>query len=103
MKALLVRGDGTREVIETDGDLNALQALVGGMIEMVYVDAEVHAYCNEEGKILGLPVNEEATALVPHMGGGWDVLCGDVVFLGSTGADEADVPARWLDFIGVSA
>lgn len=94
-KALIVRSDGTKEIREADfNNLDTLSEVVGGWIEFVYVDDGVHLYCNEEGKIHGLPINPEATRISGIRG---DFLCGDVIFLGETdeGA-EADVPEEWL-------
>lgn len=80
-----------REVTEMDGLTKTLQDIVGGFIETVphfnkvVWDGEVLrcvAFCNDEGKLMGLPVNSLATLM-------WhkqlkkksvdDVLCGDVV------------------------
>lgn len=53
-----------RETIER-GDLPAMQLLVSGLIEFIDLD-DSHAtiVCNEEAKILQMPVNHRATALV---------------------------------------
>jgi len=66
--------------------LDELQAAVGGPIEMVpyftrYKGERCFAFCNEEGKGMGLPPNKEATTLwycqvVPE-----DILVGNVIIV----------------------
>ena len=94
-KALIVRPTGEKEHVDIEAnDLAVLNVIVGGYIEYVYVTDGVHAYCNEEGKLQGLPVNIEATRLAGRLG--VDILCGTVVFLGEY-ADgyEGDLPPEW--------
>ena len=43
--------------------LKEMQDAVGGQIELAYDDGETQIVCNEEGKMKGLPENEEATDL----------------------------------------
>ena len=46
--------------IELDNTLEAMQKFVGGMIECITlsdVGSEVTLVCNDEGKLLGLPLN----------------------------------------------
>lgn len=43
--------------------LAEVQGLVGGYIEFAYVDDNTQIICNEDGKLLGLPINQEATNL----------------------------------------
>ncbi len=99
MKVLIIRADDTTEVADVINlNLDWLQHTVGGYIEGFYGRSGWHGYCNEEGKLLGLPANNVATAFAKELGwrSGGDVLAGDVVFLG-TGADGAEdsVPV-WL-------
>jgi len=99
LRTLVVHTDGSHEVTQVEDQLTALQAAIGGgWIEGVSsaIDADWHAYCDEEGKLKGLPMNLVATTLAHALG--WiadDVLVGDVIFLGN-GEDgaEADVPER---------
>lgn len=72
----------------------ALRSIVGGWIEYVYVAPGVHLYCNEEGKLGGLPVNVEATQLAGLFP--LDLLCGTVIFLGDADEGmEGDLPPEW--------
>lgn len=71
------------------GEYEALSSIVGGYIEYVYVTDGVHAYCNEEGKLQGLPANL-----------GVDLLVGTVIFLGDDGeGNEADLPPEWQGLV----
>jgi len=69
------------------------EAVGGGYIEGIGGDGWT-GYCDEEGKINGLPLNIRATRLAWFLG--WpedDVLCGPVVFLGPVDdeGEETDV------------
>jgi hypothetical protein len=41
--------------------LKTLQKFVGGLIQIVFDDGKTQIICNEEGKLLGLPINTSAT------------------------------------------
>ncbi len=58
-----------------DGKLETLQELVGGLIEAIYPfeDDHVALICNEEGKLLGLPLNR---ALRDERGEIYDIVSG---------------------------
>lgn len=82
-----------------DSLLSALQKTVGGYIEAVSpADADWVLYCNEEGKLQGLPVNHLATRFINLLMPGFtdhDVLVGTVVLVGSTpSGGSKDVPAH---------
>jgi hypothetical protein len=92
------------ETHHLSADLDTLQRIVGGNLEAVDLpEAGAHAYCNEEGKLLGLPVNLTATGIIDRLQPGFarrDLLCGDVGFLGTgPGGEEADVPPTLLAVI----
>lgn len=86
--------------------LELFQELVGGWIEQlpgrVAPGVEGHswlAYVNEEGKIIGLPVNDRATAFMHSVGGiyPWDTINGNMIIIGDggeEGVEYADVPAQ---------
>jgi len=90
---------GTVTILKADGSvsiryvtaplaLEELQAAVGGYIETVpyfdkYGPHDCVAFCNEEGKLNNLPLNEQATqawqeAVGQPLG---DVLVGDIIIL----------------------
>ena len=58
LKVIYVEPGKRASVIEIDDDLKAMQNLVGGMIEeyMPFED-DVAIICNDEGKMIGLPLN----------------------------------------------
>ena len=75
--AYLLKVDGTIEQMGWNPSLEELQAAVGGYIEMVQTNNVGYLYCNEEGKLLGLPVNMAASTMIEHD----DVIRGDVVVM----------------------
>jgi len=86
----VIRADGSAEtrLLTKAPTLEELQEIVGGYIELVplfenFGDKGCVAFCNEEGKLNGLPINRVAT-LAWATGGGHmvsDVLVGDVVIV----------------------
>tara|TARA_E500000305_G_scaffold99272_1_gene91367 strand:+ start:646 stop:897 length:252 start_codon:yes stop_codon:yes gene_type:complete len=77
MMAYLLKVDGTIEQMKWNPSLEELQAAVGGYIEMVRTNNVGYMYCNEEGKLQGLPVNRAATSMIDFD----DVVVGDVVVM----------------------
>ncbi|WP_243109572.1 DUF3846 domain-containing protein [Dehalobacter sp. 14DCB1] len=57
IQVLIVEPQKRPYVKEIRNDFRAMQDIVGGPIEYVYLSDEVHIYCNEEGKLLGLTGN----------------------------------------------
>src|SRR5258706_10472125 len=103
MKVLVIKPDTSSSVVDVNEAGGAfllwLQATVCGYIEHFSAKGNWHGYCNEEGKLQGLPVNPTATFLARELGWneyGVDVLVGTCVFLGNgKDGEEADVP-EWL-------
>jgi hypothetical protein len=66
--AKLIMVDGTiKEVAPRKGEsfeLDEMQAFVGGLIEPVYLEDGTTMLVNEEGLLMGLPMNALASALV---------------------------------------
>ena len=83
--ATLIKIDGTREAIQPKNGkcfkLEELQKQVGGFIEYVGLSEEEIMVINEEGKLMNLAVNENATdiALDNEAITFWDFIVGDVV------------------------
>lgn len=94
-RAIVIRPDDTFTVDEIDVSLSSLQALVGGYIEAAMSNERGTIFCNEEGKLEGLPVNRLATWLWRSLAPGQyaDSLVGTVVVLGpvDSSGDETDV------------
>ena len=66
----------------TDFQLEELQAIVEGHIELVYLPNNQLMVLNEEGKIMGLPYNENATkqcSVVFCESGCFDFIVGDAL------------------------
>lgn len=80
-RAVVLHVDGTFEEIEQS--LPALQQAVGGYIEIAPTPgAPFVMFCNEEGKIQGLPFNPRAN-LIANLYRDWeDPIVGDVVLVG---------------------
>ena len=83
--ALIYRASGDVENVEpkngTDFQLEELQAIVGGWIEVKFLsDADGGVMImNEEGKLRNLPYNERATTLYREFVYEYDFIVGDVL------------------------
>ena len=85
-KAIRVDVDGTYTIL-ADNQYETLREGVGGWIEHVALSRTLGFYCNEEGKIHGLPYNEFGTELMAaYFGFESDVIVGPIVLVG--GVDE---------------
>ena len=75
MKVLIVEQLRKPYVKEIDGSLKSMQDIVGGLIQAIYPfeDSEVALVCNDEGKLLGLPLNR---ALYDSNGEMYDIVSG---------------------------
>ena len=75
--AYILRVDGNIERMEGKPTLDELQQAVGGNIEYVPTAMGGYLYCNEEGKLMGLPANYPATQMIDFP----DIIVGDVVVM----------------------
>ena len=57
MRVLVVEPERRPEVREIDDSLKAMQEIVGGYIQPIYLDDSVALVCNDEGKLMNLPAN----------------------------------------------
>ena len=57
MRVLVVGPEQRPEVREIDDSLKAMQEIVGGLIQPIYLDDSVALVCNDEGKLRDLPAN----------------------------------------------
>ena len=106
MHAVKIPADGTKPatIVDEELDLRYLQEAVGGMIEAVNIErvltdtgtktVDATVFVNEEGKLIGLPVNPRATDLCALKIGGWihDVINGDVIVVGPPGPEGEETP-----------
>ena len=74
ISVLLVEPGKVPRMITIGADLKSMQDIVGGYIEAIYpFDDDVALVCNEEGKLLGLPLNRD---LRDEYGGVTDIIAG---------------------------
>ena len=85
MQVVIVEPRKEPMVQNIGNDLKAMQEIVGGTIQAVYPFEETIALiCNEEGKLLGLPLNR---ALRDETGAVYDIVAG-TFFLCAAPADS---------------
>lgn len=97
---LFVKTNGSYGFAPNEG-LESLQSAVDGWIEGIPLGNGAFMYCNEEGKLKGLPANLIATTLFQAHYGKTDIICGDVAIVGdvspSGDSDGADYdPPSWV-------
>lgn len=81
MKVLIIEPEKRPCVREIDGSLKSMQELVRGTIQAIYpFKEEIALICNDEGKLLSLPLNralrDSATGAVYEIIAGTFFLCG---------------------------
>lgn len=80
---VIIKADGSITPYEpkngTDYQLEEMQEIVGGWIEILYMDNDHIMVVNEEGKSHGLPINSKATYLVQNHSRYYDVIVGNVL------------------------
>lgn len=84
MRVLVVEPKRRPEVREIDDSLKAMQEIVGGLIQPIYLDDSVVLICNDEGKMINLPMNR---GLRDKGGQIYDIVSG-TFFLCGTPADS---------------
>ena len=85
MKVLIVEPLKDPYVKEIDSSLESMQSIVGGLIQAIYpFDHPVALICNEEGKLMRLPLNR---ALFDKDGNIVDIIAG-TFFICSAPADS---------------
>ena len=73
MRVLVVEPERRPEVKEIDDSLTAMQGIVSGSIQPIYLEDSVVLVCNNEGKLLDLPANR---GLRDKNGQLYDIVCG---------------------------
>ena len=74
LRVLLVEPGKRPRTVELGDTLEAMQQAVGGLIQAIYPFEELVALvCNDEGKLLGLPLNR---GLRTEDGTLYDIVCG---------------------------
>jgi hypothetical protein len=96
--ALRINTDFTTEILDLEEDtLGKLQGAVGGWVQAVDLHDDLTLWCNEEGKLTGLPTNVIGTHLWEKSFGTTDIIMGDIVFTGGTGdqGENLALPHAW--------
>ena len=89
MKVLMVEPGKSPYETEIEGGLESLQAAVGGDIQATYpFDDLVGLICNDEGKLLGMPLNR---ALYDDGGRIYDIVAGNFLIVGLGEEDFTDL------------
>ncbi len=92
MKILYVEVGKPPEIREIDSSLESMQELVGGLIQVLYpFEDEVALVCNDEGKLLNLPLNR---GLYTEDGSLYDIISGNFFLCGA--------PADAEDFVSLT-
>lgn len=80
MRILVVepgKAPAERQITDT---LDSMQEVVGGMIQELYIAEDIVIICNEEGKLLGLPLNraifDQETQRIREIIAGTFFVCG---------------------------
>jgi len=93
MKVLVKEPNRDPEIKEIEYTLEAMQAIVGGLIQILPLNGlsayGISLYCNEDGKRNGDPINMPLPAWVGTAPG--DFLVGTVFFCGSNGDDDVSL------------
>ena len=90
MKVLIKKPGRMSVLSEIENDLETMQNIVGGYIEVVTVQRfgkEVAVICNEEGRLQGLPFNCVVDGIP---------LVGTLIMCGVDGEDFTDIPEEVL-------
>lgn len=95
MKVLIVEPLKAPYAAEIATGLSSLQQIVGGIIQVLYpfTDA-VGVVCNDEGKLLGLPLNRP---LYDEDGVMYDILVGTFLVVGQTEDDFGSLTDEMLE------
>lgn len=89
MNVLMVEPGKVPHSIEIEGGLESLQAAVGGDIQATYpYEDPVAIICNDEGKLIGLPLNR---ALYDDDGRMYDIVAGNFLIVGLGEEDFTDL------------
>lgn len=95
MKVLMIEPGKVPHEVEIDSGLKSLQAVVSGDIQAVYPYEEpVALICNEEGKLMGLPLNR---ALYDEDGQMYDIIAGNFLVVGLGEEDFTDLSPELME------
>ena len=98
-RALRINTDFTTQVLDlSENEYQQLYEAVGGLIQAVDLKPDLTLWCNEEGKIISLPLNIIASHMWERSFGQTDIILGDCVFTGGTDEDgeTTELSNAWL-------
>lgn len=79
IKVLVCRPNTAPQVEEIENSLDSLQSIVGGLVQAIYPhDDDSCILLNDEGKIIGLPVNRP---LLDENGDLYDIMVGNIIIV----------------------
>jgi hypothetical protein len=101
VRAIVIEPSGKTAVQQLDGFDKIKNAIGGGFVEVVLFGNDALAWCDEEGKLKGFPVNRLVTKLAYERNIGLipgDVFNGTIVITGSYNdeCDETDAPENLI-------
>jgi Domain of unknown function (DUF3846) len=79
------------EVVSVENTLEAMQALVGGYIEVIHLTDDIMMVLNETGKLDELPINFITFKVAGDGLRPIDEICGNVFFVSALGEDFASL------------
>lgn len=95
MRVLIVEPEKVPYEEDIDPCLSSLQTIVGGHIQVVYpFDDPVAIVCNDEGKLLGMPLNR---ALLSDDGEIYDIIAGKFIITGLQEEEFADLSSGLME------
>ena len=98
-RALRINTDFTTEVLDlSNNEYEQLSGAVGGLIQAVDLKPDLILWCNDEGKLMDLPLNIIASHMWEKSFGPTDIIVGDCVFTGGADdeGDTIELSHAWL-------
>lgn len=95
MKILLANVSEPFQVVEVENELEPIQKIVGGYIEVLPVTEDILLIMNEEGKLFGLPSNFQ---LIVNQRVA-DTIAGNALFVGRKEEDFSSLTDAQIDKI----
>ena len=107
MKIRALRVTTTGQVRDIDlgsNELHTLQEAVGGFVEAVTLSERLTLWCNEEGKLIGLPPNPMAQKVWwAHYPTSNDTIVGDIVLSGGTDDEGNTISLTYDELLTIAA
>lgn len=86
-KVISITTDNVVKIMELpEIEYETLYEAVNGLVELVSLNRDIDMWLNEEGKLLGLPINSIATLIWEQVFAKTDIIAGNVIITG--GADD---------------